>query len=149
MSCANTKDNRSCRTVHLCNRTPGGMVGGPGTFANLLHHNLNKTQFTMVSQSLQGLAQVCYFTPSVTPAPPDVPEKAKTSHCSLLQLLSLPGASRPEDGHASISLPQPQRLGGRVFLKHSLLSQKTAHPTPVSLSLYSIGFLSWFSWQLC
>lgn len=129
MDCANvkTQNNRLCRTIHLFNRTPGGTVGGPGTFASLPHHNLNKTQLTMVSVSLGSGPSLLLHTFFYSCFSRCTGKSQNCFHCVLVQLQSLPRAISPEDRHGSISLPQPL-----AYVSNMAFSLKSGPPHPSS-----------------
>lgn len=93
-----TPNNRLCRTTHLFSRTPGGTVGGPGTFASLLHHNLHKTQLTMVSVSPRSGPSLILHTFFYSCSSRHTGKSQNLFHCSLPQLQSLPGVISPGTG---------------------------------------------------
>lgn len=91
------------------------------------------------SQSLRGLAQVCYSTPSFTPAPPDVLGKTKTvspaTFCSY--------RASQEQSHSRTGMALSPSLNRTHMLQTRSSLSKTAHPT-LLLTLYSIWFLLCF-----
>lgn len=127
MGCASMK-NRLCRTIHLFNRTPGGTVGGPGTLASLLHHNLNKTQFnnglTVSPGSGPSLLLHSFFYSCSSRY---TGKSQNCSHCSFPQPLSLLGEISPESVYLLVSTIRI------YFCTNTAFSLRTGPPRPFSL----------------
>lgn len=95
-----------------------------------------KPNLTMVSQSLQGLVQVCYPTPSFTPAPPDILGKAKTVPTAAFHSywVSLLGAISP----ACVYLLASTTCS--YFCANTAFSLKAGPPHPFSHPLRRLVF---------